>query len=473
MLSPLLEKRDQIQKLVKSFQKRIYVRRIDDLLIIMPNESIKLNPTASRMLKKLLNDEPIGKVISDEVTQFNLTEEYVENNLYEFITNLSSYLNKEINEQSLPPSIAQIQYKPPLTTLPVLSEIALTYRCNNKCLFCYAASDSSPQNKEPDMTIEQGKIILDTIKKEVEIPSVSFTGGEPTLCKDVLLKLIEYASKNLEMRVNLISNGTTLTEDYVKQLKDHGLDSAQISLEGGTEQIHDYLTQHPGSFKKAVNGILNLKREGIFVHTNTTISNLNKDDLSNLIELIATKLKLKRFSANMIIPSGWAIENLPEINLKYSEIGPIVRELKHSADKYGLEFFWYSPTPYCLFNPLNEGLGMKSCSACDGLLSISPSGTVKPCSSFEQGVGNILIESFTDIWNNKSAQYWRKKKFLPPECSNCSYREICVGACPLYFDVYGLDEIMNPNLINKFKTWRMTKIRKKEASQGSFNYDSH
>ena len=51
---------------------------------------------------------------------------------------------------------------------------------------------------------------------------------------------------------------------------------------------------------------------------------------------------------------------------------------------------WYSPTPMCLFNPLADGLGNKSCAACDGLLSVAPNGDVLPCSSYPQPVGNLL-----------------------------------------------------------------------------------
>ncbi|MFW9928699.1 MAG: PqqD family peptide modification chaperone [Candidatus Thorarchaeota archaeon] len=473
MLQIEIDKKTEIENYITSLKKRVFVRTTDNLLIIMPNESVKLNSTASRILKKLLEGSQLEQVLQNEIVNYGVSETEIAKYLHEFLVTLNNYINKEIDEQSLPPSIANIKYTPPLTTLPVLSEIALTYRCNNKCLFCYAASDSSPQYKEPDMTIEQGKIILDKIKNEAEVPSVSFTGGEPTLCRDVLLNLVSYASNELDMRVNLISNGTTLNKNLVGELQSHGLSSAQISLEGGTERIHDCLTQHPGSYQKTVSGIINLKQAGIFVHTNTTISNLNKNDITDLVEVIATKLELKRFSSNLIIPSGWALENLPELGLKYSEIGPIVRKLKELASDYGLEFFWYSPTPYCLFNPLEEGFGMKSCSACDGLLSISPSGDIKPCSSFASGVGNLVENSFKKVWDTKSAKYWRQKKFLPPVCHDCSYSSLCSGACPLYFDVYGYSEIMSDNMINKLKLRKMKFTRKRNAYQGSFKSNEY
>jgi len=62
------------------------------------------------------------------------------------------------------------------------------------------------------------------------------------------------------MRVNLITNGIRCSsENYVLKLKRAGLDSAQVSLEAGTAEIHDAITKTPGSFDKTVEGIKNLK----------------------------------------------------------------------------------------------------------------------------------------------------------------------------------------------------------------------
>ena len=66
-----------------------------------------------------------------------------------------------------------------------------------------------------------------------------------------------------------------------------------------------------------------------------------------------------------------------------------------------------------------------------------PDGSVLPCSSFEQGVGNLLREPFEAIWNRRTARYWRRKEFLPPGCGDCGLADLCCGACPLYWDERG------------------------------------
>jgi len=83
------------------------------------------------------------------------------------------------------------------TRLPILGEAALTYRCNERCRFCYAAcgeaSCSSPSlldaaassDEASELPTEEWKRIIRIFKDEAKIPFFSFTGGEPLLRDDL------------------------------------------------------------------------------------------------------------------------------------------------------------------------------------------------------------------------------------------------------------------------------------------------
>ena len=78
----------------------------------------------------------------------------------------------------------------------------------------------------------------------------------------------------------------------------------------------------------------------------------------------------------------------------------------------------------------------------DGILSVSPTGEVLPCSSFSGGLGSLLEQPVERIWSTRAARYWRRKEFLPPPCEGCDDADICGGGCPLYWDAAGsFDEI--------------------------------
>jgi radical SAM protein with 4Fe4S-binding SPASM domain len=62
---------------------------------------------------------------------------------------------------------------------------------------------------------------------------------------------------------------------------------------------------------------------------------------------------------------------------------------------------------------------------------------VLPCSSFGEGIGSLLTQSFDEIYSGEAASYWREKRFLPPACRSCPDADVCGGACPLYWDAAG------------------------------------
>jgi radical SAM protein with 4Fe4S-binding SPASM domain len=285
------------------------------------------------------------------------------------------------------------------------------------------------------------RLIIDRIYDEARCPTVSFTGGEPTLRQD-LPGLVAYA-KGKGMRANLITNGIRCADaGYVQSLADAGLDSAQVSIEGGSAMVHDAITQHPGSWARSVQAVHSLRAAGIHTHTNTTICGANRDHLLALVDFLADELHSEYFSMNMVIRTGTALTH-EEDRISYAAIGEIIRAVQQRAQEKGLRFVWYSPLPYCMFNPVQAGLGSKSCACVDGLISVNPAGQLIPCSSFDRGIGDLLRRPFREVWYTRTARYWRRKEFVPPACQRCTIRDVCCGACPLYWDERGGFEELN------------------------------
>lgn len=420
-----------IDNFISSIKEYVYVREDENLLIILPNQVYKLNNTATELLSFLLE----GNSIKSYLDSNSLNLQQIEAIIY-FICDFRSLLKGCFIENELRKSIEVIPYNRYFYNYPILSEIALTYACNALCKFCYL--DCNKNNKNA-LTTEELKTIIYKIRNEAKVPSVSFTGGEPTLRND-LPELIKFA-RSINLRVNLITNGILIDQKLAKTLKDAGLNSAQVSLEAGQEAIHESLTQVKGSFYKTLSAIKYLKEYNIFTHTNTTINQLNKNYLFAIID-IAKQIGTNRLSMNMLMPCGNSVNN-PELWISYSEIGQIVNKLRLYSQQMDVEFMWYSPTPLCLFNPIQYGLGNKTCAAAHGLLSIDPNGNILPCSSLNISLGNLLENNFNEIWFSNKAIYYRLLEFAPKLCKECSYFEICGSACPIYFEKFGLNEINN------------------------------
>ena len=420
---------------ITSTRDYIFIRPEDQLLILRPNKIHHLNRTATEMLTALYAQETpdVEAVVRQTAARYHVPESQIETDLERLLRSLSLVLQ---DREGAAPAVRKTPFGSHFRELPVLSEIALTYRCQNRCTFCYASAPDRGQ-EVPEMSTAEVKRILDIIVDDARVPTVSFTGGEPTLRPD-LPELIAYA-KSRRLRTNLITNGLRCgANGYVELLAAAGLDSAQVSLEAADPVVHDAVVGHLGAWQRTVTGIHHLKAAGIHVHTNTTINRLNRDHLLALVDFLA-EMEQPYLSMNMVIRTGDAVGSM---EIGYQEIGDLVLPLKARANEHGMKFVWYSPVPLCLFNPVAHGLGSQSCSAADGLLSIAPDGSVLPCSSFEQGVGNLLREPFETVWNKRAARYWRNKEFVPPGCRDCDLADLCCGACPLYWDERGdLDEL--------------------------------
>lgn len=408
------------------------VRAEDRLLMVLPNKAVKLNATGFRILR-LLKDGGSIRTITDRLGAGDGRRE----ELFHFLCDFRSLMTGCLGEGGGRKAVATVPHTEPVNLLPVLSEIAVTYRCNLQCRFCYAACGCQKKTAPGEMPAREVLRVLKIIRQEAKVPSVSFTGGEPLL-RDDLEELVAGA-RAAGLRVNLISNGTLLAErGRAKALAGAGLTSAQLSLEGPDAAVHDALTAVPGAFAKTLRGIAALQEAGVHVHTNTTVCTVNAGHLPALVRRVA-ELGLKRMSMNLVIPAGSATDR--ELLVPYSRIGAVLEPARAEARRLGVEFMWYSPTPMCILNPLAEGLGNKSCAACDGLLSVAPNGDVLPCSSYPQPVGNLLRQPFAEVWNSARARYFRRKEYAPAECAGCGEFAACAGACPLYWSAMGTAEL--------------------------------
>ncbi len=428
-----------VDEFIDNVRPYIFVREEDNILIKRPNQAQKLNPQGAAILKRLLDGASIHELLND----IGRTGRKIAD-VALFLFDVKRFLEGNLNETNVTRAVEVRPFDMKFSELPILSEVAVTYRCNLKCTFCYAGCNctANPVGDDSEMSEEEIQLVLRKIYHEAKTPSVSFTGGEATIRPD-LPRLVRYA-KELGMRVNLITNGTFMTPALAGSLADAGLDSAQVSLEGVTPEVHERVTMIPGSFAKTMAAVRNLDRVGVLVHTNTTINGDNLAECRLIPGFVKSELGRRKFSMNLVIPTGSAALN-DRLVVKYSELGPHLEAIIAESQRHDVEFMWYSPTPMCLFNPVVAGLGNKGCSACDGLISVGANGDVIPCASYDTSVGNLLREDARAVWNSTRARFFRNKQLAHPECRSCDNFHICNGACPLYWRRMGFGELQRRN----------------------------
>jgi len=311
---------------------------------------------------------------------------------------------------------------------PYRMDLALTYRCNNDCAHCYNAR---PRNYQ-EMSTDSWKQILDKLWK-LAIPHIIFTGGEPTLRED-LPQLIHYA-ESLGQITGINTNGRLLKDlKYVDSLVEAGLDHLQITFESSSAEIHDAMVRMPGAWQDTTSGIRNVLKSGLFVMTNTTLLNANRDSLIDTLNFLAD-LGVSTVGLNALIYSGNGLT--VGSGLKESELPDLLGIAKEITQKNDQKLIWYTPTQYCHFDPVffdpssGSGLNVKGCTAALYNMCIEPDGNVIPCQSYYESLGNILEAPWDSIWNHKLALRLRERKFIPLPCETCGLLAVCGGGCPL------------------------------------------
>ena len=107
-----------------------------------------------------------------------------------------------------------------------------TVACNLDCITCFRNAWDQPIGRMTEETFEN---ILNGLKQMDPIPDVYFGGiGEPLFHQ----KTVEWIRrvKELGVKVELITNGTILTEKKCQELIDAGLDTLWVSLDGATPE---------------------------------------------------------------------------------------------------------------------------------------------------------------------------------------------------------------------------------------------
>jgi sulfatase maturation enzyme AslB (radical SAM superfamily) len=247
-------------------------------------------------------------------------------------------------------------------TAPYRMDLAVTYRCQNKCCHCY----NEPKRNIKELSKEKWTEIIDRLWK-TGVPHIVFTGGEPTQ-RDDLSHLIAHAEKNGQI-TGLITNGRKFSEPYyLNQLESAGLDHVQITFESFNSQTHDEITGIKGSWNETVKGIKNTNKADLYLSTNTTVLDQNKSEIAETI-LFLSKLGVKNVALNGLIRSGLGKESH---GVPLEEISTLLPEVKKIAEENDLNFVWYTPTPYCELNPVNMDLGVKQCTACTINMAVEP-----------------------------------------------------------------------------------------------------
>jgi len=404
-------------------------------LVVNANRVMHLNPTAALMAWLLLEKIDEKEAVKAIKREYRVSANQARGDLADFNLQLDELIRPdgacpvhELDLDTLMPFSA-------CPSAPYRMDLAVTYRCNNDCAHCYNARERN----FPELTTKAWKGILDKLWG-LGVPHIVFTGGEATLRND-LPELIAHAEKNGQI-TGLNTNARRLADEkYVQHLVDAGLDHVQITVESCDADVHDQMMRAKGAHKQTIKGLKNVLASPLYVMTNTTMLRTNVDTIPDTLDFLA-ELGVPTVGLNALIYSGNGLT--VGTGLAERELQPILDIAIQKTEARGQKLIWYTPTQYCQFDPTQQNLGVKGCTAALYSLCIESNGDVLPCQSYYTSLGSMLDDNWDSIWNHELAVRLRERQGLPDKCDGCDLVAECGGGCPLKFEETNLISLELP-----------------------------
>ena len=141
--------------------------------------------------------------------------------------------------------------------LPLKGSLDLTYRCNNNCRHCWLRIPPGAPERRDELSFDEICDLVDQARA-MGCREWSISGGEPMLRPD-FADIFDYLTRKAT-RYSINTNGTLITPQIAQLMRREG--RKMVAVYGATAEVHDHVTQTPGSFERTMCGFAYLKEAG-------------------------------------------------------------------------------------------------------------------------------------------------------------------------------------------------------------------
>ena len=281
--------------------------------------------------------------------------------------------------------------------------LELTNNCNYKCLHCYEGVEHCSYDNE--LSLQDWKLILQQLY-DVGCKKIQFTGGEP--CLSLHLKELLFFASNIGFdEITVFTNASLLNDELIGIF--HNLNiKVRFSLYGHRCEIHDAVTQRPGSFDKAIANVVKMIALEIDVYPAVIILKENEAYIKEIKSFIES-LGLRYRGYDVIRPACYGdqskhLPTIPAVKFSKYQLHAHFTASKELFDKaFTRNTCWY------------------------GKIAIDAIGNVYPCIFQRKTLyGNIKISSIRDILaSDELKQGWFADYSKVESCKDCEFRFAC------------------------------------------------
>ncbi|MED7824203.1 radical SAM protein [Streptomyces chiangmaiensis] len=190
---------------------------------------------------------------------------------------------------------------------PTWLSLSLGGQCDSACVFCF----TEWIRHEPSLTHDQAVRAIGEAASTGTVESVVFSGGEPTLRKD-LPDLVRHASAKGFASIGLQTNGHRLADRrYLNDLVESGVTHVLLSLHGALPETHDRIARRRNSFALALRALTSLAADDrVFTEVNFVVCAQNADEAKDFLDLIRRVAARAAVRYSFPIVEGAAYDNV-------------------------------------------------------------------------------------------------------------------------------------------------------------------
>lgn len=350
-----------------------------------------------------------------------------------------------------------------------------TAGCNLACIHCRritVADQLMPQ----DLTTAEAFDLIDQVAA-FGSPIFVLSGGEPLFRPDIF-DIARHAT-DAGLIVALATNGTLITADVARKIKESGVKRVSVSFDGADAPTHD-IFRGPGAFAAAMRGIGHLRDVGLPFQINTTVARHNVHQMPETLAL-AKEIGAVALHLFLLVPVGCGVEIAPDQQILPGEYEAVLNWMYDAEMEGGLELKATCAPHYFRIarqrqaeerrngivrerpssmhrqqhggntatggHPGSNGHGQgrhamnamtKGCLAGTGVSFISHRGEVFPCGYLPVEAGHIRRQGFQDIWENSPLfAELRDVDLLGGKCGVCEFKKLCSGCRARSFGMTG------------------------------------
>ena len=293
--------------------------------------------------------------------------------------------------------------------------------CNLRCLHCYQ-ENHKPIVLPYDDLINILNQYRELLKKMKVKGHINLTGGEP-LCSPHFFKLLYEFKKDSELySFSILTNGTLITDDIARRIKEYNPEYVQVSLEG-SKKTNDFI-RGKGVYKKVAKAIKLLKKHNIYVSLSFTATKINYKDFPKVVKF-AEKYGVDTVWSDRYIP----LNNDNDIDLQMSK-EETTEYLKIMAEERIRLKLKKSKTNVAMYRALQFQMTNDypyTCTAGRSLLTVMENGDLVPCRRMPIVIGNVLEKNMLKLFKTSKIIKSLQKDTTPDECKGCEHTKKCSG----------------------------------------------